>query len=161
MYGKIKKGCDHMTRAEAQGLIQVLKKILQQGRLTLPQSGSQARFELCSVFSDKDRFTVVANRSSRIRKDRYTLILLYGKDKGILRIDIGGPNHTNPDGTVVPCPHIHIQKKDSGKWDAWAMDIPAVFGNVEDRIETFKVFLQYCNVNNIASIEICEQTEMG
>lgn len=41
------------------------------------------------------------------------------------------------------------------------MDIPAVFGNVEDRIETFKVFLQYCNVNNIASIEICEQTEMG
>ncbi len=149
-----------MTQAEAQGLIQVLKKILQHGKLYLPCSGSKAQFELCSVFSDKDRFTVFVNRVSTIRKDKYTLLLRYGKDKGLLRIDIGGPDHTNPDGTIVPCPHIHIQKKDSGARDAWATEIPAVFGNVEDRIETFKIFLQYCNVNNIASIEICEQTEM-
>ena len=161
LYGKLKRGCDYMTQAEAQGLIQVLKKILQQGKLTLPQSGSKAQFELCSVFSDKDHFTIIANRCSKIKRDKYTLMLRYRKDKGLLRIDVGGPDHTNPDGTVVPCPHIHIQRKDSGAWDVWAMEIPAVFGNVEDRIETFKVFLQYCNVNNIASIEICEQTEMG
>lgn len=75
-----------MTQAEAQGLIQVLKKILQQGKLTLPQSGSKAQFELCSVFSDKDHFTIIANRCSRIKRDKYTLMLRYGKDKGLCEL---------------------------------------------------------------------------
>lgn len=100
-----------MTQAEAQGLIQVLKKILQHGKLYLPCSGSKAQFELCSVFSDKDRFTVFVNRVSTIRKDKYTLLLRYGKDKGLLRIDIGGPDHTNPDGTIVPCPQSTFRRK--------------------------------------------------
>ena len=150
-----------MTHAEAQGLIQVLKRLLQSGIIALPQMGRSVKVDLCSVFSEKDRFTVILNRSSRIRKDKYTLLLLYGKDKGLLRIDVGGPAHTNPDGTVIPCPHIHVQQKDAGSWDAWAVEIPAVFGHVEDRIDTFRTFLQYCHVNHIASIEICEQSEMG
>lgn len=149
-----------LTLAEAQDLIQVLKKILQSRKFFLPKSGQQVKLELTSVFSDKDRFTVVANRTGRIVKDKFTLLLLYGKDKGLLRIDAVGADHVNPDGTVVPCPHIHFQTKDSGKWDAWAAEIPAVFGNVEDRVETFRTFLQYCHVHNIASIEICEQTGM-
>ena len=150
-----------MTQEEAQGLIQVLKKLLQQGMIVLPPMGSVGKLDLCSVFSEKDRFTIIINRSGRVRKDKYTLLLRYGKDKGLLRIDVGGPDHTNPDGTIVPCPHIHIQQRDTGAWDSWAVEIPAVFGNVEDRIETFRAFLQYCNVHNIASIEICEQSEMG
>ena len=149
-----------MTLAEAQELIQVLKKILQEGTLNFPSSGNTAKFDLCSVFSEKDLFAVLVNHSNKIRKDKYTLLLRYGKDKGLLRIDVGGPDHVNPDGTIIPCPHIHFQQKDVGKWDAWAEDIPAVFGNVEDMLETFKTFLQYCHVHNIASIEICEQTKM-
>lgn len=149
-----------MTRAEATELIQVIKKMMNQGKLILPQSGNQSKFELCSIFSDKDRFTVIMNRCSKIRKDKYTLMLRYGSDKGLLRIDVGGPAHINPDGTIIPCPHIHMQIKDLGAWDVWAMEIPAVFGNVEDRVQTFETFLQYCNVNDIASIDICEQMEM-
>lgn len=160
-YAKLISESELMTQAEAQGLIQVLKRMLQQGNIMLPQMGNKTKIELCSVFSEKDRFTIIVNRSSRIRADKYTLMLRYGKDKGLLRIDVGGPEHTNPDGTIIPCPHIHIQQNDVSAWDAWATEIPAVFGNVADRIETFKTFLQYCNVNNIASIEICEQSEMG
>lgn len=149
-----------MTQSEAQGLIQVLKRLLQLNAITLPKMGSTSLYELCSVFSEKDRFSVIFNRKNRIDSGKYTLMLRYGKDKGLLRIDVGGPPHTNPDGSIVPCPHIHIQQRDTGSWDAWATDIPAVFGNVADRIETFTAFLQYCNVRDIASIEICEQTEM-
>lgn len=150
-----------MTQAEAQGLIQILKRLLQPNMITLPMTGSTSTVELCSVFSEKDYFSVIFNRKGRIDPSKYTLMLRYGKDKGLLRIDVGGPPHTNPNGTIVPCPHIHIQQRDTGHWDSWATDIPAVFGNVADRIETFTTFLQYCNVCNIASIEICEQTEMG
>ncbi len=150
-----------MTQAEAQGLIQVLKRLLQEGTIFLPQMGSSSQFDLCSVFSEKDRFTIIFNRKTQIKMNKYTLLLRYGKDKGLLRIDVGGSDHTNPDGATVPCPHIHIQQKDTGAWDAWAAEIPAVFGNVEDRVETFLAFLQYCNVQNIASVDICEQSEMG
>lgn len=148
-----------MTHEEAQGFIQVLKLIIQKGVFALPQAGERNTLDLRSVFSDKDRFFVIYNRYSRIRKDKYTLLLRYGKDQCLLRIDVGGPPHTNPDGTIVKYPHIHIQQKDNGKWDAWAFELPAIFGHVEDRLQTFMDFLEYCNVNNISSIEIFEQEE--
>lgn len=80
-----------MTQEEAQGLIQVLKKLLQQGMIVLPPMGSIEELDLCSVFSEKDRFTIIINRRGRVKKDKYTLLLRYGKDKGLLRIDVGGP----------------------------------------------------------------------
>lgn len=150
-----------MTVEEAQGLIQVLKRIMNTGSYMLPQQGTSGRIDLRSVFSDKDKFPVIINRTSRIRKEKYTLLLLYGKDQGLLRIDVGGPNHVNPDGTIVPCPHIHMQQRDTGHWDSWANDLPAVFGDSSDILETVKDFLMYCNANNITSIKICEQEEMG
>lgn len=45
-----------LTLAEAQDLIQVLKKILQSRKFFLPQSGQQVKLELASVFSDKRSF---------------------------------------------------------------------------------------------------------
>lgn len=149
-----------MTCEEAQGLIQVLKKIMGTDAFSIPKQGSKAAIDLVSVFSNSDKFKVDFNRSSMIRKDKYTLLLRYGKDQGLLRVDIGGANHTNPDGTIVPCPHIHKQTQDTGMWDAWAYSLPVVFGNVQDRIDTIKQFLEYCNVNNIESITIAEQTQM-
>lgn len=149
-----------MTCEEAQGLIQVLKKIVGTDAFSIPNQGSKAAVSLVSVFSSNDRFKVDFNRSSRIRRDKYTLFLRYGKDQGLLRIDIGGGEHTNPDGTKVPCPHIHIQTHEEGKWDDWAYSLPVVFGNVQDMIDTFRQFLEYCNVNNIDSIIITEQTQM-
>ena len=149
-----------MTCEEAQALIQLLKKIIDVNGFLIPKQGSKSAINIVSVFSDNDRFKVDFNRTSMIRKDKYTLLLRYGKDHGLLRIDVGGPNHTNPDGTIVPCPHIHVQPHDTGMWDAWAYSIPVVFCNVQDRIDTLRQFLEYCNVNNVDSIDISEQTEM-
>ncbi len=50
--------------------------------------------------------------------------------------------------------------KDTGKWDAYAYDIPAVFGNTEDCASTVKDFLQYCNTQNINELTILEQKEI-
>ena len=150
-----------MTCGEAQGLIQVLKKIIECKGFAIPKPGTRNVIELSSVFSDSDKFKVDFNRHSTIRPEKYTLQLRYGKDQGLLRIDVNGPKHTNPDGTIVECPHIHVQTHDRGHWDAWAYDLPVVFGDVEDRINTLKQFLDYCNVNNVSSIEIYEQTQMG
>src|SRR5947209_15909681 len=29
----------------------------------------------------------------------------------LLRLDIEGPPHDNPDGTTVPCPHLHVYRE--------------------------------------------------
>ncbi len=150
-----------MTCEESQRLIQILKKIIGSNSFAIPTPGSKAELELSSVFSANDRFTVFFNRSGRARPEKYTLLLRYGKDQGLLRIDVNGTKHVNPDGTVVDCTHIHKQTHEEGKWDAWAYELPVVFGNADDRIDTLKQFLEYCNVNNISSIEISEQTQMG
>lgn len=70
-----------LTLAEAQDLIQVLKKILESRKFFLPQSGQQVKLELASVFSDKDRFTVVANRTGRIVKDKLLYCCSMAKTK--------------------------------------------------------------------------------
>ena len=150
-----------MTCEEATGLIQVLKKIIGINAFSIPKQGSKANIDVVSVFSEGDRFKVDFNRSGIIKKEKYTLFLRYGKDQGLLRIDVGGPDHCNPDGTIVPCPHIHIQTHEMGMWDAWAYSLPAVFGDVQDRINTLIQFLKYCNVNNVDSISIYEQNQMG
>lgn len=149
-----------MTYEEAQQLIQVIKKLMKSGIYMLPKQGERDTLELRSIFSENDIFRVDINRAGRINKKKYTLQLRYGKDQGLIRIDMGGPPHDNPDGSRVQCPHIHLQQTDTGAWDAWAFDLPAVFGNLEDRLKTLIDFLNYCNVNNISNIEICEQEEM-
>ena len=67
---------------------------------------------------------------------------------------------TNPDGTIVPCPHIHMRVKDEGRWDAYAYDIPAIFGNSEDCATTLRDFLQYCNTKNVSELIVLDQKEM-
>lgn len=42
-----------LTLAEAQGLIQVLKRILQEGKLALPKSGSIAKLNCALCFRKK------------------------------------------------------------------------------------------------------------
>ena len=43
----------------------------------------------------------------------------------LVRVDFGGPPHTNPDGEMIQTPHIHIYRE--GFADKWASPIPADF----------------------------------
>ena len=148
-----------MTKEKAQELINVMKEILKTGTFILPTAGTTAKIDLKSLTSPRDRFDVVINRKARIVANKYTLLLRY-PEEDLLRIDVNGPKHTNPDGTIIPCPHIHMRVKNQGTWDAYAYDIPAVFGNSEDCATTLRDFLQYCNTRNVSELIILDQKEM-
>ncbi|WP_146009212.1 DUF6978 family protein [Beduinella massiliensis] len=149
-----------MTQDEANGLIQVLKRILETGVCKLPEQGRYAAIGLESVFSSKDKFIIDINRAGHINAKKYTLQLRYKKETFLLRLDVGGPPHTNPDLTVIPCPHLHIWRAGQKRPDAWAFEIPVIFGDTEDKCRTLLDFLRYCNTNNIEQIEIYEQRKM-
>lgn len=62
----------------------------------------------------------------------------------LLRLDLIGPFHTNPDETALPCPHLHIYKQGYG--DKWAYTPPVEFTNLSDTWQALQDFMQYCNI---------------
>ena len=63
----------------------------------------------------------------------------------LVRLEVNGPPHRNPDGVEVPCPHIHIYKEGYG--DKWAFPVSrSDFVNLGDPVQTLEDFFKYCNI---------------
>jgi hypothetical protein len=69
----------------------------------------------------------------------------------LLRLDLEGPPHRNPDGAEIPCPHIHVYREGFG--DKWAN--PALlerYVNTLDLFSTLDIFMQDCNITDPPNI---------
>jgi hypothetical protein len=70
----------------------------------------------------------------------------------LMRLDLDGPLHRNPDGEEVPCPHLHVYREGWGV--KWAIAAPAnKYANTSDLFSTFEMFMQHCNVTDPPRIE--------
>lgn len=70
----------------------------------------------------------------------------------LVRVDFGGAPHRNPDGTEVPCPHLHLYREGYG--DKWATPLPqAAFPNAGDLWQTLYDFMRFCNVVDQPAID--------
>lgn len=149
-----------MTQEEANGLIEVLKRIKDPSTYAFPRPGIRASniLQLISFFS-KDLFLVDIKRSSTIDDQKYTLQMRYKKENILLRLDCGSSKHGNPDGSIIECPHFHIFQEGYG--DKWAYPLPQVFSNPEDLLTTLKEFLIYCHTTNISELLLQDQQDIG
>ncbi len=62
----------------------------------------------------------------------------------LVRLDIGGSSHRNPDLQDIPCPHIHIYREGFG--DKWAIPMPPDFVSSDNTWEVLEAFYKYCNI---------------
>jgi len=63
----------------------------------------------------------------------------------LVRLDLAGAPHRNPDDSEIPCPHLHIYREGFGH--RWAFAVPAdKFPNMADPWETLGDFMKYCNI---------------
>ena len=63
----------------------------------------------------------------------------------LMRLDLDGPPHRNPDETEIPCPHLHIYREGYG--DKWAVPAPSErYANALDLFSTCEAFIQHCNI---------------
>ena len=70
----------------------------------------------------------------------------------LMRLDLDGPPHRNPDDQEIPCPHLHIYREGYG--DKWAFPAPIDrYPNVQDLFSTFEAFMRHCNITDPPRIE--------
>src|ERR1035437_1901951 len=65
----------------------------------------------------------------------------------LMRLDLDGPPHRNPDGVELPCAHLHLYREGYG--DKWAIPAPlAIYSNTLDLFSTFEAFMRQCNITD-------------
>jgi hypothetical protein len=100
----------------------------------------------------REAFIIDVNRKGKIKISKCTYQERYQSIEILLRLDIDGPTHENPDGAEVPCPHLHIYKE--GFAAKWAHALPAgEFTDTSDLASTLKDFLRYCKVRDIPDVQ--------
>jgi hypothetical protein len=117
-----------LTQVEADSLIASLKKLLLSKKLyKFPDPGGKSSLE-CKD-GNNNRYIIDVARG-RIKFNKVTYQTRYNKSLILIRVDIDGPPHDNPNGEEIPCPHIHIYRE--GYDDKWLI----LLTNILKRIRT-------------------------
>src|SRR5690349_12937620 len=105
-----------ITQAEADALIEMEKFFVDGNDWTFPTAGGRITLELTSLdkretfMLDVTRAQIKLTKATYQNRARQAIILM--------RLDLEGPPHRNPDGSEVPCPHLHTYPEgfgDSGR----------------------------------------------
>ncbi|MBF0557026.1 MAG: hypothetical protein HQK96_21130 [Nitrospirae bacterium] len=138
-----------MSQTEADALIAMHKHRIDEDRHDYPYAGCSLRIPLVSGDRREDfmldiaRGRIELTKSTFQNRSRHVIVLV--------RLDIGGSHHRNPDDAEVPCPHIHLYKEGFG--DKWAFPLPTDrFTNPGNQLQTLQEFMQYCNIVNPPNI---------
>ncbi|MDR1269566.1 MAG: hypothetical protein LBK82_08580 [Planctomycetaceae bacterium] len=131
-----------LTQAEADALIQMEKFYTGTDIFDFPSMGGSLRIPLHSADKRED-FTLDISRN-KIAFERNKLQTRVRKTIILVRIDIGGQPHRNPDGEEINCPHLHLYRE--GFDDKWAISLPSVFIAPSNIFRTLNEFMDYCNI---------------
>lgn len=132
-----------ITQAEADALIAAEKHRVDDQTRDFPMLGGCLSIPLVSV-DKRETFTL------DVRRGRIDLLKGTYQNRGrqvvvLVRLDIGGQPHRNPDGQEVPAPHVHLYREGYG--DKWACPVAVQeFPNVADLFQTLGDFMRYCNI---------------
>ena len=70
----------------------------------------------------------------------------------LLRLDLDGPPHRNPDGEEMRCPHLHVYREGYG--DKWAVPVPVDrYPDCGNLFATFEAFMVHCNITDLPHID--------
>jgi hypothetical protein len=139
-----------LTQAEADSLIAVEKHCTEKRILLFPEPGGKLSVALTSAdrrenfFLDATRAQIKLSKATYQTRARQTIILM--------RLDIDGPPHRNPDGEEVPCPHVHMYRE--GYADKWAYPAPSEqYPDLGDLFSALEAFMRHCNITVPPPIE--------
>ena len=140
----------NLTQAEAEALIAMEKHRVSEASSDFPKDGESVTLPLQSA-DRREQFLLDLSRG------RIDLRKVKMQNRGrqvvvLVRLDLGGAPHRNPDGEEIPVPHLHVYREGYG--DKWAVPVPADrFGNLDDVWQTLGDFMGYCNITQPPRIQ--------
>ncbi len=131
------------TQDEADKLMAMEKRAVDEKEWLFPSPGDRVAIPLTSLdkresfMLDVTRAQIKLTKATYQNRARVAIILM--------RLDLDGPPHWNPDGVEIPCPHLHIYREGYG--DKWAIPAPvAIYTNTLDLFSTCDAFMRHCNI---------------
>ena len=101
-----------VTQAEADALIAMEKRFVDENDWMFPNAGERLALDLTSL--DKRENFVLDITRAQIKLTKATYQNRARQAIILMRLDLGGPPHRNPDGEEIPCPHLHIYREGFG-----------------------------------------------
>ena len=139
-----------ITQAEADALIEMEKRFVDDKDWTFPAAGERIALALTSLdkrenfMLDVTRAQIKLTKATYQNRARQAIILV--------RLDLGGPPHRNPDGTEISCPHLHTYREGFG--DKWAIPAPVDrYTDTRDLFSTCETFMQHCNITGPSKMQ--------
>ena len=141
----------NLTQSEADALLAMEKKRVDDKDWVFPPPGVNFSIRLTSL-NKRENFMLDANRS-QIKLLKATFQNRARVAIVLVRLEIDGPPHTNPDGQAIPCPHLHVYREGYG--DKWAHPAPANrYPDPRNLLETFEAFMRHCNITDPPRVEM-------
>jgi len=139
-----------LTQAEADLFIQMVKCFVRPpATITIPP-GVDDTYELTSHDNRESFLLDVWRGTLRLTKLKFqnrvrTAIVL-------VRLDVDGAPHTNPDGLKLSGTHIHLFRE--GYDDRWAYPVEAArFSVLSDPAATFQHFCSFCRIESVPPVQ--------
>jgi hypothetical protein len=140
----------NLTQDEADRLIAMGKRSADTKEWTFPPPGESIAIPLTSLDKRESFMLDVTRAQIRLTKATYqnraraTIVLM--------RLDLDGSPHRNPDGEEIPCPHLHVYKEGYGDKCAIAASITR-YTDTTDLFSTCEAFMRHCNITDPPKIE--------
>lgn len=140
----------NLTQAEADALIAMEKHRASEDWFDFPMGGQSVVLPLQSL-DRREQFLLDLSRGGidllKVKMQNW------GRQVVVLvRLDLGGAPHRNPDDEEIPVPHLHVYREGYG--DKWAVPVPADhFSNLSDVWVTLEEFMRFCNITQPPRIE--------
>lgn len=132
-----------LPQDEADALIAMEKRRTSSDPYNYPTGGESLHVPLESV-DEKEAFTLILNRRT-VSLSKITYITRARKTIVLIRLDLDGRPHRNPDDVEVPCPHIHVYQE--GYDDKWAYPVdPSQFSDITNPVAALVDFMTLCHI---------------
>src|SRR5271165_3643591 len=110
----------NITQSEADSLIAMEKRRVDDEQHTFPPPGERLAIPLTS--NDKRENFMLDITRAQIKLTKATFQNRARQAIILMRLDLDGPPHRNPNDAEVPCPHLHVYREGYG--DKWAFPAP-------------------------------------
>jgi hypothetical protein len=140
----------NLTQGEADALIAMEKHRVGEDRSDFPIGGQSVVLQLQS--SDKREHFLLDLSRGRIDLLKVKMQNRARQVVVLVRLDMSGAPHRNPDDEEIPAPHLHVYREGYG--DKWAFPVPADrFTKITDVWATLEDFMRFCNITQPPHID--------